>query len=307
MTHTPGADSGLAGRVAIVTGAGRGIGRCHALLLASHGVKVVVNDYGGSAGGAGHDTAPANCVVQEIRDAGGQAVANTDDVADWDGARRLVETAIDAFGALDVLVNNAGFVRDRMLVNMSGAEWDDVMRVHLRGHFCPTRHAAGYWRDQSKAGQQPKASVINTTSTSGLFGKVGQINYGAAKIGLASFTMIAATELSRYGVRVNAIAPAARTRLTQGLGGVVDEEVPEGKFDELDPANVSPMAAYLGSAHCRITGKVFLVVGSQVHLFKPFSIVDRIETTGRWTVADLAREAERFAEVEFDVGDTFGF
>ncbi|TQC42970.1 SDR family NAD(P)-dependent oxidoreductase [Rhodococcus sp. WS4] len=307
MSTTSNSTAGLAGRVAIVTGAGRGIGRCHALFLAEHGAKVVVNDYGGSREGAGHDLSPAESVVREIQAAGGEAVTNADDVADWEGAGRLVDTAITAFGGLDILVNNAGFVRDRTLVNMSEGEWDDVIRVHLKGHFCPTRHAAAYWRDRSKAGQQPNAAVINTSSTSGLFGKLGQSNYGAAKMGLAAFTMITAEELSRYGVRVNAIAPAARTRLTQGLGGAVDEAPAAGTFDELDPANVSPMVGYLASGDCSITGKVFLVFGGQVHLFKPFSIVDGIETDGRWTLEDLAGKAERFADVEFDVGNTFGF
>ena len=207
----------LEGRVAIVTGAGRGIGREHALLFAAEGAKVVVNDLGGSTDGAGADTSPAQQVVDEIVAAGGSAIANFDDVADWDGARSMVEQAVDTFGDLHVLVNNAGILRDRMLVNMSAEEWDAVIRVHLRGHFCPTRWASAYWREQSKSGREGKRSVINTSSASGLFGNSGQTNYGAAKIGIATFSMIADGELRRYGVRVNAIAPAAATRLTSGL------------------------------------------------------------------------------------------
>src|SRR3954453_3390079 len=207
---------GALGRgAAIVTGAGRGIGREHALLFAQEGAMVVVNDLGGGADGSGNDATPAQQVVDEIRALGGQAVANGDDVADADGAARLVQTAVDTFGDLHVLVNNAGILRDRMLANMSDQEWDAIVRVHLRGHFLPTRAAAQYWRDKSKAGRTPDASVINTTSTSGLFGNAGQSNYGAAKSGIATFSMIAQEELGRYGIRVNAIAPAARTRLTE--------------------------------------------------------------------------------------------
>ncbi|RNL62883.1 SDR family NAD(P)-dependent oxidoreductase [Nocardioides marmoriginsengisoli] len=298
---------GLLGRTAIVTGAGRGIGRCHALFLAAHGARVVVNDFGGARDGSGHDSSPAQQVVDEILANGGEAVANTDDVASWDGAKDMVQTAIDEFGGLDILVNNAGFVRDRMLANMSEDEWDDVIRVHLKGHFCPTRHAAEYWRSMSKAGRPVAASVINTSSTSGLFGKIGQSNYGAAKMGIASMTMITADELAGYGVRVNAIAPAARTRLTEGLGSGVDDDVRPGEFDELDPANVSPMVGYLASKDCRITGKVFLVFGGQVHLFEPFSIHEGIERNGQWNLADLATHADHFADVEFKLGNTFGF
>src|ERR1700722_4686921 len=206
--------SELAGRVAIITGAGRGIGREHALLFATEGAKVVVNDLGGDPDGTGSDTSPAQQVVNEITEAGGTAVANYDDVSDWEGAKRLIDQAVDTFGDLHVLVNNAGILRDRMLINMSADEWDAVIKVHLRGHFCPTRWAATYWREQSKAGREQKRSVINTSSPSGLFGNPGQTNYGAAKIGIAGFTMISDKELGRYGVRVNAIAPVAATRLT---------------------------------------------------------------------------------------------
>jgi NAD(P)-dependent dehydrogenase (short-subunit alcohol dehydrogenase family) len=291
-------------RVAIITGAGRGIGREHALLFAAEGAKVVVNDLGGANDGSGVDTGPAHDVAEEIRATGGQAVANTDDVADWEGAQRLVNSAIEAFGDLHVLVNNAGILRDRMLTNMTAAEWDDVVRVHLRGHFAPTRWAATYWREQSKAGKTVRASVVNTSSTSGLFGNAGQTNYGAAKTGIATFTQIANTELQRYGVRCNAIAPAALTRLTEGLNP--DRPVvAAGEFDASDPANISPFVAYLATEDCPIAGRVFWVRGGEVALFQPFAIVDRIETDGRWTVEGLAKEARRFATFEFHLGKPY--
>src|SRR5688500_15565199 len=206
------------GRVVIVTGAGRGIGRGHALAFAREGARVVVNDLGAEVDGSGSSTGPAGQVVDEIRAAGGQAVANGDDVSDWEGAQRLVNTAIETFGGLDVLVNNAGILRDRMLVNMTEDEWDAVVRVHLKGTFAPTRWAAAYWRERAKAGETNDARVINTSSTSGIFGNPGQTNYGAAKSGIAGFTVILAQELGRYGVTVNAIAPGALTRMTEGLG-----------------------------------------------------------------------------------------
>jgi NAD(P)-dependent dehydrogenase (short-subunit alcohol dehydrogenase family) len=294
----------LQGRVAIITGAGRGIGREHALLFASEGAMVVVNDLGGTATGEGADATPAEEVVQEIVDVGGAAIANHDDVTDWEGAQRLINAAVETFGDLHVLVNNAGILRDRMLANMSEEEWDAVIKVHLKGHFAPTRFAAAYWRDKSKRGDEVKASVINTSSTSGLFGNVGQTNYGAAKMGIGAMTIIAAKELERYGVRVNAIAPAARTRLTAGLGVGADPD-PE-KFDVMDPANISPWVAYLGTEGCPITGRAFLVYGGQVHLFQPWSIIDKIKKDGRWTLEELAQEGARLADVPFDLGDPFG-
>ena len=292
----------LDGRVVVVTGAGRGIGREHALLCAAEGARVVVNDLGGSVDGQGDDLTPAEDVVAEIRSAGGQAVANHDDVASWSGAAALVAAAVEEFGDLDVLVNNAGILRDRTLVNMSEEEFDAVIRVHLKGHFCPMRHAAAYWREQAKSGQIIDRSVINTSSTSGLFGQPGQTNYGAAKSGIAMMTMIAAGELARYGVRVNAIAPAALTRLTAGLPGVPDP----GRGDEvgaMDPANVSPFVAYLGTSDCPITGRIFFVMGGSVQLFEPWSIIDRIDTAQgqRWAVADLKTKAAHFAEVPFEL------
>jgi NAD(P)-dependent dehydrogenase (short-subunit alcohol dehydrogenase family) len=283
----------LEGRIAIITGAGRGIGREHALLFASEGAKVVVNDLGGSVDGSGDDRSAAQQVVDEIKAAGGEAVANTDDITDWEGGKKLVDTAIESFGDLHVLVNNAGILRDRVLVNMSEEDWDSVIHVHLKGHFVPTRHAAAYWREQTKAGKEVKASVINTSSTSGLLGNPGQSNYGAAKAGIASFSNIAADELVRYGVRVNSIAPAARTRMTQqtpGLAEHVKAPTDAAVFDSWDPANISPLVAYLATEGCPATGKVFYVQGGTVRVFQPWKMTDTIEKNDRWTVAELQTE-----------------
>ena len=283
----------LEGRVAIITGAGRGIGREHALLFAAEGAKVVVNDLGGAADGSGDDRTPADEVVDEIKAMGGEAVANADNVADWEGGARLIKAAIDAFGDLHVLVNNAGILRDRVLVNMTESEWDSVINVHLKGHFVPTRHAAAYWREQTKAGRTVSASVINTSSTSGLFSNPGQSNYGAAKSGIATFTEITAKELSRYGVRVNAIAPAARTRLTlatPGIGEMIAVPEEPGAFDVWDPANISPLVAWLATEGCAATGKVFFVQGGRVAVFQPWTMVNEINRDDRWTVSELAHE-----------------
>lgn len=290
----------LDGRVVVVTGAGRGIGREHAVLFAAEGARVVVNDLGGGRDGVGDDRSPAENVVEEIRAAGGEAIANHDDVASWDGAQQLIRSTVEQYGDLHVLVNNAGILRDRTLVNMSEDEFDAVIRVHLKGHFCTLRHAASYWRDQAKSGVAVDRSVINTSSTSGLFGQPGQTNYGAAKSGIAMMTMIGADELARYHVRVNAIAPAALTRLTEGLPGVPDP----GRGDEvgaMDPANVSPFVAYLGTADCPITGRVFFVMGGSVQLFQPWSIIDRIDAPGgtRWTVEELQTKAAHLGDVPF--------
>src|SRR5690606_1145618 len=238
------------GRVAIVTGAGRGIGRGHALELARQGAKVVVNDIGGAVDGSGSDVGPAQQVVDEIVAAGGEAVANTDSVADWEGAQRLVNQAIETYGSLDILVNNAGILRDRMLFNMTEEEWDAVIAVHLKGTFGPMRWAAAYWREKAKAGETFDASVVNTSSTSGLFAKPGQANYGAAKSGIASMSTIAAKELGRYGVRVNAIAPGARTRMTETLGGRMSAPA-EGDWDERSPDNIAPLVTWLGSTEAK--------------------------------------------------------
>ena len=280
----------LDGRVAIITGAGRGIGREHALLFASEGAKVVVNDLGGGMDGAGEDVGPAQQVVNEITEMGGEAVANTDNIAEWEGGQRLVNSAIEAFGDLHVLVNNAGILRDRVLVNMTEEEWDAVINVHLKGHFVPTRWAAAYWREQTKAGKEIKANVVNTSSTSGLIGNPGQANYGAAKMGIAAFSIITAQELSRYGVRVNCIAPAARTRLTEatpGLGDVVKPPEDAGAFDVWDPGNISPLVAWLAKEDCPVTGKTFFVQGGQVRLFQPWTMTQTIEKQGRWTLDEL--------------------
>jgi NAD(P)-dependent dehydrogenase (short-subunit alcohol dehydrogenase family) len=289
----------LDGRVAIITGAGRGIGREHALLFAQEGAKVVVNDLGGAIDGSGDDRSPAQQVVDEIKAGGGEAVANSDNVADWEGGRRLIDAAVDAFGDVNVLINNAGILRDRMLVSMEEAEWDSVIHVHLKGHFVPSRWAANHWREQSKAGKQVDAAIVNTSSTSGLIGNPGQTNYGAAKAGIAAFTVIAAQELQRYGVRVNAIAPAARTRMTEatpGLSDVVKAPTDAAKFDVWDPANISPMVAYLASESCPATGKVFLVQGGKVQTFQPWTLTDMIDKNDRWTVAELQSEMKQLLE-----------
>ncbi|MGP8058523.1 MAG: SDR family oxidoreductase [Acidimicrobiales bacterium] len=282
----------LDGRVAIITGAGRGIGREHALLFAAEGAKVVVNDLGGAVDGAGDDRSPAEQVVAEITAAGGQAMANGDDIADWDGAKHLIDAAVEAFGDLHVLVNNAGILRDRVLVNMTEEDWDSVIHVHLKGHFVPTRHAASYWRGQSKAGREVRASVVNTSSTSGLLGNPGQTNYGAAKAGIAAFTVIAAQELGRYGVRVNAIAPAARTRMTESTPGLSDLVKAPGddQFDVWNPANISPLVAYLSTEDCPATGRVFFVQGGTVRTFQNWTMTDTIESPDRWTVDALKAE-----------------
>ncbi|MEO5901951.1 MAG: SDR family oxidoreductase, partial [Ilumatobacteraceae bacterium] len=290
----------------IITGAGRGIGREHALLFASEGAKVVVNDLGGSGDGVGADATPAQEVVAEIQAAGGEAVANGDDVADWEGSQRLVNTAIETFGTLDVLVNNAGILRDRMIVNMTEAEWDVVIRVHLRGHFLPLKWAAVDWREQFKAGATVNASVINTTSTSGLLSNAGQANYGAAKTGIATLTEIAQKELVRYGVRVNAIAPAAATRLTATVPGseerraARDAQAASSGFDAFAPGNISPFVAYLATAGCPIGGKTFFVHGGSVHLFQPYTIVDQISVDHRWTIDELAGAAAKWGDVTWE-------
>jgi NAD(P)-dependent dehydrogenase (short-subunit alcohol dehydrogenase family) len=247
------------GRVAIVTGAGRGIGREHALSLARHGAKVVVNDLGGSADGTGADAGPAQQVVEEIIAAGGEAIANTDSVADWEGAQRLINSAIERFGDLHALVNNAGILRDRVLANMTEEEWDAVINVHLKGTFAPSRWAVAHWREQAKAGTTVSGRIINTTSVSGIYGNPGQTNYGAAKAGIAAFTNIAALEVARYGVTVNAVAPVALTRMTEGLGPApeTDEE-----REARSPAWIAPIVTWLASEESAgVTGRVFEASG----------------------------------------------
>ncbi len=243
----------LNGRVAIVTGAGRGIGREHALALAAHGARVVVNDLGTSGDGVGSDETPAQEVVRTIKERGGEAVVNTDNVADFRGAKRLIDQAVDTFGSLDILVNNAGILRDRVLVNMVEPEWDAVIEVHLKGTFAPSRHASAYWRNKSKEIEGPAhGRIINTSSVSGLYGNTGQTNYGAAKAGIAAFTIIAARELKRYGVTVNAVAPQALTRMTEGLRERTEEEK-----RAMDPARVSPTIVWLASLESSdFTGRI---------------------------------------------------
>jgi NAD(P)-dependent dehydrogenase (short-subunit alcohol dehydrogenase family) len=282
----------LEGRVAVITGAGRGIGREHALLFASEGASVVVNDLGGSNAGEGTDAGPAHDVVAEIQAAGGKAVANTANVATWDGAKSLVQQAIDEFGRLDVVVNNAGILRDGFIPTMAEADWDAVIAVHLKGHFSVLRHAAEYWKAQSKAGDQPNAAVINTASGSGTtIPNAGQANYGSAKAAIAALTLVAADELERYGVRVNAIAPIARTRLTlatPGMGALMAEPEDEGEADLFSPANISPLAAYLATEKCPVTGRVYAVQGGAISQLAGWHDVETIETDGLWQIDDIA-------------------
>ncbi len=288
----------LQGRVAIITGAGRGIGREHALLFAAEGAKVVVNDLGGANDGTGNDATPAQEVVNEIKAMGGEAVANYDNVADWEGAQRMVNMAVETFGDLDILVNNAGILRDRVLVNMTEAEWDAVIAVHLKGHFAPSRWAAAYWREQHKAGVTKPRNIVHTSSTSGLFANPGQSNYGAAKTGIATFSQILAKELSRYNVKSNSIAPAARTRLTMatpGLGDRIAEPENKSAFDEWDPANISPLVAYLSSAKCEFTGETFFVKGGEVTRIRSWERGESIDQNDRWGVAELTVALNKMA------------
>ena len=275
------------GRVAIVTGAGRGIGRGHALELAREGAHVVVNDLGSAVDGAGADRGPAQVVVEEIRAAGGTAIGNGDDVSTWAGAQAVVTSAIESFGRLDVVVNNAGILRDRMLVNMTEEEWDDVIRVHLKGTFGPTHFAAAYWRERSKSGEAVDARVINTSSTSGLFANPGQSNYGAAKSGIATFSIIAAKELGRYGVTVNAIAPGALTRMTEPLLG--SRAAPQvGEWNERAPENIAPLVTWLASPESAgVTGQVFLVSGGRIAIATGWGRGSGVDRGARWEPAEL--------------------
>ncbi|MBI4518861.1 MAG: SDR family NAD(P)-dependent oxidoreductase [Deltaproteobacteria bacterium] len=289
------------GRVAIVTGAGRGIGREHALMLAAHGARVIVNDLGGARDGTGASLGPASEVVDEIKAAGGEAAANGDDISDWAGAESMIRQAITSFGRLDVLVNNAGILRDRMLVNMTEAEWDAVIKVHLKGTFAPAHFAAAYWRDQAKAGKPVDARIINTTSVSGIYGNPGQTNYGAAKAGIAAFTVIAARELRRYGITVNAVAPGALTRMTEDLAMGRGDEAAKAA---LHPRWIAPIVTWLASAEsATVTGKVFEATGTLLGIAEGWHrgpVAKPVEdpTTLGPIVADLVRQARKNAGMD---------
>jgi len=270
----------LDGKVAIVTGAGHGVGRGEALLLATEGAKVVVNDLGGSVGGEGADKRPAEEVAELIRSGGGEAVANYDDVADWNGAKNLVQQAVDSFGKLDVLVNNAGILRDGMIFKMTEDAFDAVIRVHLKGTFATTHHAANYWRDQSKAGNQPRAAIVNTVSSAGLQGNVGQANYGSAKAAIAALTVISSLELGNYGVRANAVAPGGMTRMSGAVVKDVELKEPEqyDEFNAMNPGNSAPMVAWLASDQAlHVTGQVFRAVGSTIARYQPWTLQEELE------------------------------
>ena len=275
------------GRVAIVTGAGNGLGKAYALGLAAEGCKVVVNDLGvGTHGEAGETKGAAEKVVDEIKAMGGEAVANTDDVADWDAGKRMVEQALDSFGDLHAVVNNAGFVRDRMFFTCSPEEWDAVLRVHLRGHFCTSRHAAEYWRAQSKAGKAVDARIVNTTSGAGLQGSVGQSAYATAKGGIATLTLVQAAELARLGITANALAPNARTRMTST--GAFDMEAKDGAFDVYAPENMAPLVAYLVSAQSKgVTGQVFELKGGEVFLSQGWTDSPKFDKGARLEAGEM--------------------
>ena len=287
----------LDGRVAIVTGAGRGLGREHALLLARRGVRVVVNDRGVHNDGSGADCDPAGDVVAEIEALGGAAVANCDDVASWTGAEALVQSALDAYGELDIVVNNAGILRDSTIVKMAEDDFDEVVRVHLKGHFAPTKFAAIYWREQHKAGVERRRNLVHTSSTSGLYANPGQANYGPAKSGIVTFSQIAAKELAQYGVVSNCVVPGARTRLTLSSPGLPEiMQAPAEGFDQWDPANVAPLVAYLSGAGCPFNGETFYVQGGTVRRLSPWTIAgDSIEQPTRWELDDLDQAMRAFS------------
>ena len=282
----------LDGKVAIVTGSARGVGRAHAMLLASEGAKVVVNDLGGEWDGTGADTRPAQQTVDEITAAGGEAVANYDNVASWEGGENLIKQALETYGDLHILINNAGILRDRTVFNMTEQEWDAVINVHLKGHFVPTRFATAYWREKAKSsGESANGRVVFTSSEAGLFGNGGQANYAAAKAGIASLGIVVSREMSKYGVTANNLAPRARTRLTEGTFGEFTQE--EGGFDSWAPENISPWVVYLCSdAAAHITGQTFIVGGGEVDLVQGWTVVNKIEKDGRWTLDELQKRSK---------------
>jgi NAD(P)-dependent dehydrogenase (short-subunit alcohol dehydrogenase family) len=276
-----------AGRIVIITGAGRGLGRSYALAFARAGARVVVNDLGATLAGVGRDAATAQAVVDEIRAAGGEAVANGDDVSDWDSAGRIVATALEHFGGLDVVVNNAGVVRDRMFVSATVDEWDATMKVHLRGHFCMARHAVDYWRSSAKQGKSVDARIINTSSGAGLNGSVAQSAYSAAKGGIATLTLVQAAELGRYGITANALAPAARTRMTEQVFAERMKR-PDSGFDAQDPDNIAPAVVWLGSSESReVTGCIFELEGGKIMIDRGWSDGPAIDKHARWEPAEV--------------------
>ena len=296
----------LDGKVAIVTGAGRGIGREEALLLAAEGAKVVVNDVGRSLAGAADDEHPAEEVVALIKKNGGEAAVNDDDISSWDGAQHVVEQAIETFGSLDILVNNAGIVRDKMSFNTDETDWDDVIRVHLKGHFAPIRHAAAYWRNRAKSGEEVTGRIINTSSEAGLYGSAGQANYGAAKAGIAALTWILARELTRYGITVNAIAPRARTRMTENLFGEMAKK--EGGFDAWDPRNIANLVTFLAAPEAAdVTGQIFIVFGGNIYATSAFQPVGQLTRDAEWTPQELIEaKSELFKGIDSGL-PKFGF
>lgn len=288
----------LSGRVAIITGAGRGIGREEALTLASYGAKVIVNDVGATFSGEGKDTTPAQQVVDEIKSRGGEAIANYSDVTNYNAMKELVEFAIKTFGHLDIVVNNAGILRDKMIFNLTEADWDSVIAVHLKGTYNLTHHACAYWREESKrTGQPVSGRIINTSSDAGLLGNVGQANYAAAKAGIAAFTIVVAKEMERYGVKCNAIAPIARTRLTTeatpSMAAFMSYTPPPGEFDRLGPQNIAPLVAYLGSEQCILNGEVLRVAGDSIWLMRGWHSVRRISSNKKlWDLKTLSHKIE---------------
>ena len=280
----------LDGRVAVITGAAGGLGREYAALFAAEGARLVLNDIGAARDGSGNDPSIVQSLVDDIAGSGANAVGNAEDISTMDGARRVLEQALDTYGEVHALVNSGGMLRDRMFVNMDEDEWDAIIRGHLRAHFCPTRVLAGHWRDRSKANATVRASIVNTTSNAGLFAQPGQSNYAAAKAGIAGLTITLAEELSRYAIRVNAISPAARTRMTTEVPGMADMVAPPASPDEFDvyhPGNVAPVVAWLSTEHCPMTGGVLYAQGGEVRVLEGWHYAKTLDKGSRWTVEEL--------------------